>query len=40
MEMYNDFKIDELVKERRFKTTLLLQSKRKQIRFNKWIDQK
>lgn len=35
MSMFNNYKIEELVLERKLKTILLLDSKRKQVRFNK-----
>ena len=35
MENYNNYKIEEIVKSRKEETELLLQSKRRQIRFNK-----
>jgi len=38
MNMYNNYKIEELVRDRKEETSLLMQSKRKQIRFNKWRD--
>jgi len=35
MKLYNNYKIEELVRDRKEETSLLLQSRRNQIRFNK-----